>query len=212
MKNLAPILNLLLAIALVFVSIKMVTDKQAQKEADDMNNKTNQTMETILNRSSIRSYTTQEVEEDKIETLLRAAMAAPSAANKQPWAFIVVNERDLLDSLAMELPYAKMLAEAPVAIVVCGDLNKTLLDADQAYWVQDCSAATQNLLLAAHSMGLGAVWTGVFPRTERVDFVRNVLQIPSNLVPLNVIPIGYPNQENSPKDKWNPDNIFYNKM
>ena len=206
MKNTSQLLNLLLATALVVLSIKItLTDSKTPSIQNDT------TMETILNRTSVRSYTDKVVEPDKVEQLLRAAMAAPTAVNKQPWAFVVVTERALLDSLSALLPYAKMLESVSTAIVVCGNLDKALLEVNQAYWVQDCSAATQNLLLAAQSMGLGAVWTGVFPREDRVAEVRSVLNIPLNLVPLNVIPVGYPKGDSVPKDKWNPQNIFYNK-
>ncbi|MGL5271912.1 MAG: nitroreductase family protein [Phocaeicola sp.] len=180
------------------------TPQQASQE--------NQTMESIFNRTSVRSYTTQKVEKEKVDLMLRAAMAAPTAVNKQPWAFIVVDDREVLDSLAANLPYAKMIAEAPLAIVVCGNLDKALTEVDRNYWIQDCSAATQNILLAAHSLGLGAVWTGVTPRQERIKTVREVLNIPSNLVPLNVIPIGYPKGETKPKDKFDASNIYHNKF
>lgn len=206
MKNRAQILNLLLAIALVVLVIKIaLIDSEISTTQQDT------TMETILTRTSVRSYTDKVVEPEKIEQLLRAAMSAPTAVNKQPWAFVVVTDRALLDTLSVLLPYGKMLKSATTAIVVCGDLNKALLDINQAYWVQDCSAASQNILLAAHAMGLGAVWTGVFPREDRVADVRGVLNIPDNLVPLNVIPVGYPNGDSMPKDKWNIENIYYNR-
>lgn len=206
MKNTAQILNLLLATALVVLAIKitLIDTKPSTVQNDS-------TMEAILTRTSVRSYTDKVVETEKIEKLLRAAMAAPTAVNKQPWAFVVVTDRALLDTLSVLLPYGKMLKSASTAIVVCGDLNKALLDINQAYWVQDCSAASQNILLAAHAMGLGAVWTGVFPREDRVADVRGVLNIPDNLVPLNVIPVGYPTGDSMPKDKWNIENIYYNR-
>jgi nitroreductase len=206
MKNTAQLLNLLLATALVVLAIKItILDTKAPTVVDDA------TMRTILSRTSVRSYTEKVVESEKVEQLLRAAMAAPTAVNKQPWAFVVITERVLLDTLSVLLPYGKMLKSAPMAIVVCGDLNKALLEINQAYWVQDCSAASQNILLAAQSMGLGAVWTGVYPREDRVADVRGVLNIPNNLVPLNVIPVGYPKGDITPKDKWNTENIYYNR-
>ena len=137
-------------------------------------------------------------------------MAAPSARNLQPWAFIIITDRNTLNTLADRLPYAKMLYEATAAIVVCGIPEKSG-DSPEGYWVQDCSAATQNILLAIESMGLGAVWTGVYPRSERIDVVRDVLSIPQNVFPLNVIPIGYPKGENRPKDKFKPENIRWEK-
>lgn len=136
-------------------------------------------------------------------------MAAPTAVNRQPWQFVVIDTRESLDSLAEVLPYAKMLNHASLAIVPCGDLSKAF-ENEPMYWVQDLSAATENLLLAAHSLGLGAVWTGVYPTAERVAAVSRRLGLPSNIVPLAVVPVGYPEGEQHPKDKWNPDVIHYN--
>ena len=121
----------------------------------------NPTIATIYNRKSVRHFTNQMVSRKQLTELIRAGMAAPTAVNKQPWAFIAIDDRGMLDQLAEILPYAKMLKQATGAIVVCGDMTKTLDGIAQEYWIQDCSAATQNILLAAESMGLGAVWTGV---------------------------------------------------
>ena len=167
-------------------------------------------IEVILTRTSVRTYLDKKVEPEKIDVLLKAAMAAPSAVNKQPWAFIVITDRDKLNTLAESLPHAKMLTKAPLAIVVCGDLSKGLEGNALNYWVQDVSAASENLLLAAHALGLGAVWTGVYPLMERVNDVSRILELPRHIVPLNVIPVGYPAGETAPKDKWNPENIHYN--
>jgi nitroreductase len=137
-------------------------------------------------------------------------MAAPSAKNKQVWEFVVVNERSALDRLATLLPYAKMLLQAPVAIVVCGDVSKNT-EESELNWVSDCSAAAQNLLLAAESLGLGAVWTAAFPYAGRVAAVRQVTHIPDNITPLCVIPVGYPAKAEPIKDKWHPEKIHYNQ-
>lgn len=169
-------------------------------------------LENIHARTSIRSYLPQEVEDEKIEQLLRAAMAAPTATNKQPWAFIVIRNKEVLNELGSTLPYAKMVKDAPLAIAVCGDLNKAISGAGVEYWVQDASAATENLLLAAQSLGLGAVWTGVYPIEERVKEVQKILQLPKEIIPLNVIPIGYPAESPLPKDKWKPENIHYDRF
>jgi nitroreductase len=134
-------------------------------------------------------------------------MAAPSAVNMQPWRFMVITERGLLDSLASHLPYAKMLATAPAAVSVCGDIRKTTGEKEREYWVQDCSAATENLLLAAHGMGLGAVWTAVYPVDERIDAVQETLDLPSYLIPLNVVAVGYPAERREPKEKWDPGKV-----
>lgn len=169
-------------------------------------------LEAIFTRTSVRSYDPDRaMSPDTVETLLRAAMSAPTAVNKQPWAFVVLDNREALDSLAEVLPYAKMLNHAPLAIVVCGDMDKALEGTARDFWIQDASAATENLLIAAHALGLGAVWTGVYPDSERVEAVKNRLGLPSAIIPLCVVPVGYPEGEQTPKDKWNPGVIHYNR-
>ena len=167
-------------------------------------------LNNIASRVSVRSYLDKPVEDAKIEQLLRAGMAAPSAMNKQPWHFVVVTDKQQLAALAKANPYAGMAAKAPLAIVVCGDMSKALPGSAREFWVQDCSAATENILLAANAMGLGAVWTGTYPSEERVKAVSKVLQLPKKLIPLNTIVIGYPDGTNTPKDKWKPANVSYN--
>lgn len=169
----------------------------------------NETLKVIHNRKSVRHYTDQAVTTEQIELLLQAGMAAPTAVNRQPWVFYVVTRRETLDSLADQLPYANMLTQAQAAIVVCGDMEKAGNMKDKGYWVQDCAAATQNILLAAESIGLGAVWTAVFPYDDRSASVINTLKLPVHHVPLNVIPIGYPTGEDLPKDKWKPENVIW---
>jgi nitroreductase len=151
-----------------------------------------------------------DISDGQIEVLLRAAMAAPSSKNKQVWEFIVINERGALDRLAALLPYAKMLLQAPAAIVVCADVSKHTGEA-ALNWVADCSAATENLLLAAESLGLGAVWTAAFPYADRMAAVRQVTCIPEQIMPLNVIPVGYSAKVEPVKDKWHPEKIHYNQ-
>ncbi len=169
-------------------------------------------IENIMTRTSVRSFTDKPVPAEAVETMLRAGMAAPTAVNKQPWHFVVVNSREKLDELAGTNRNAKMLQEATLAIVVCGDMDKALPGKAQEYWIQDCSAATENILLAAHALGLGAVWTGCYPMDERVKAVREVLRLPEHLTPLCVIVIGYPNENPAPKDKWKPENVTYNEF
>ena len=169
----------------------------------------NKALEVIHNRKSVRHFTDQPVSKQQIETLLRAGMAAPTAANRQPWVFYVVTQRETLDALGQQLPYAKMLHQAQSAIVVCGDMDKAGNLKDKGYWVQDCSAASENILLAAESIGLGAVWTASYPYDDRTKVVIKELNLPEKHVPLNVIPIGYPTGEDVPKDKWKPENIFW---
>ena len=166
-------------------------------------------LDVIATRTSVRAYRDCPVGADTVELLLRAAMAAPSAMNRQPWVFVVVDDKALLQKFADSLQYAKMAVSAPLAVVVCADLTRNP-GASGDWWVMDASAASENLLLAAHAVGLGAVWTGVYPRSERVKAVRTILGLPESVVPLNVIPIGYPAETPEPKQKWNPGNIRRN--
>lgn len=175
------------------------------------NAKSDLVMENILNRKSVRKYTNEDVKKEQLEMLVRAGMAAPSARNSQPWLFFVINDRAILDNLAKQLPNAKMLLNAKAAIVVCGNLQKALEGDGREFWVQDCSAATQNILLAAESMGLGAVWTGAYPRKETVNIIKVELGLPEHIVPLNVIPIGWQTGEEKPKQKYTEENIRWNK-
>lgn len=151
----------------------------------------------IFTRRSIRKYTADLVSEKDVKMMLKAAMPAPSASNRKPWHYIVVTDRAILDNLARAHPYGKMLLEALLCIVVCGDKNIS-----SRCWVQDCSAATENLLLAATALGLGAVWLGVHPQEERVNPIRKVLNIPENIIPLNLISIGHPAEEKEPRTQY----------
>jgi len=129
--------------------------------------------------------------------MLKAAMAAPSASNLKPWHFIVVTKRQILDNLGKVHPYGKMLSKAPLCIVVCGDTKIS-----SAFWVQDCSVASENLLLTVTALGLGAVWLGVYPREERVNDVRKVLNTPENIIPLNIISVGHPAEQKEPRTQY----------
>jgi nitroreductase len=165
-------------------------------------------LKIIHTRKSIRNYTNKPVPDETIEIMLRAAMAAPSARNVQPWRFYIITNRIMLNDLSITLPYAKMLESAPLAIVIAGDLLKGSPNQEQIHnWVIDCAAATQNLLLAAEALGLGAVWTGVYPYQSRVDAVSKALSLPAHIIPLNIIPIGYPAKQELPKNKWDPGKI-----
>jgi nitroreductase len=166
--------------------------------------------ENIFNRKSVRNYTSEPVSDEHIEAMLKAAMSAPSAVNYQPWRFVVVTERTELDAMAEFLPYARMLKQAPLAIVVCGET--TWFEGNEnPYWQQDCSAATQNLLLAAEALGLGAVWTGVYPNQDLYPKLHDYLNLPSTVQPFCCIPVGHPAGNEQPKDKWKPENIHYGK-
>jgi len=164
-------------------------------------------MKAILNRRSIRKYTDQPVPERLLIELLEAAMCAPSAGNEQPWQFVVIDQRGILDEIPKFHPYAAMVAEAPVAILVCGDLDK---DLHRGYWVQDCAAATENILIAVQDKGIGAVWVGVYPREDRVQAMRALLGIPDSVVPFALISLGYPAEEKPPANRFDAGRIHYN--
>jgi len=161
-------------------------------------------LQTILSRRSIRLYTPEPVSEALVDDLLRAAMSAPSAGNQQPWQFVVIRERQKLDSIPVFHPYAEMVKSASVAVLVCGDMR---LEKNKGYWVQDCSAATQNLLLAAHAQGLGAVWVGVYPNEERLEGFRKLLEIPEEIIPFALVPVGYPDESKPPSNRYEPSRI-----
>ena len=167
----------------------------------------NRAYRNIVERTSVRRYTEQGVTEEQKTAILFAAMCAPSGVNMQPWEFIVVDQRKLLDELADALPYAKMVRQAPMAIIVCGNTDRFLDGEDNILWQQDLSAASENILLAAHALGLGGVWTCLYPHSDRINSVRRILDIPDNFIPFNLIPIGHPVTESAPRDKWYPDRI-----
>ena len=166
------------------------------------------TIEAILTRRSIRHYTRESVPDEVIAEILQAAMSAPSAGNQQPWHFVVIVDRGLREEIPTFHPYAQMVREAPVAIVVCGDLR---LETYKGYWVQDCSAATQNILLAAHAKGLGAVWVGIYPKEERVKRLQKLLELPTQVIPLALIPLGFPAERVPPANRFDPARIHRNR-
>ena len=168
--------------------------------------------ETIASRTSIRKFDpSKSVSDADIERILKAGMCAPSAMDRRPWEFVVVRDKMKLAALGSRLPYSRCANGVQAAIVVCGNLDNGLPGRGKEYWIHDCSAATMNILLAAKGLGLGAVWTGVYPGEDRVAVVREVLAIPEGYAPLNVIPIGYPAENPTPKDKWNESKVHYDK-
>lgn len=164
----------------------------------------------IHNRRSVREYTNQAIGKEDLLTILRAGMAAPTAVNLQPWSFVTVTERAVLDRLGDGLPYAKMLGGAEAAIVVCA-IPKKAYEQKVEFAVIDSACASQNILLAVESLGLGAVWTAVYPYSHRMDLVRRTLNIPDNIIPLNVIPIGHPAGAGKPINKFIQENIHWEK-
>ena len=164
----------------------------------------NDFIQLIMTRTSIRAFQDRPVSDETVEVLLKAAMAAPSAKNSQPWSFTVIRDRALLEKLGDSLPNAKMTATAPVAVVICGVLDKALPGEAREYWIQDAAAATENFLLAVHALGLGAVWTGVHPISERIRILKDTLRLPDCIEPFCLIPFGYPAVPAAVKDKWDP--------
>ncbi|MBO3804054.1 MAG: nitroreductase family protein [Candidatus Brockarchaeota archaeon] len=164
-------------------------------------------LEAILSRRSIRRYGRREVPDEVVEKLLAAAMSAPSAGNEQPWHFVVIKDRELLDAIPRFHPYSQMLKEAPLAVLVCGD---PALEKHAGFWVQDCSAATQNLLIAAHALGLGGVWLGVYPLEERVKGIRNLLKIPERIIPFALVSLGYPEEKKPPANRYDSSRVHIN--
>lgn len=193
------ILSLALLAAVMLACAPSKTDSSMQE---------NQAVANILSRKSVRQFTAEPVTEAQIDTLLRCAMAAPSAVNFQPWDFIVVTERALLDTIGNRFPNTRISENVQVAFVMCGNMEKTFPGAPD-FWIDDVSAATENLLLAAHSMGLGAVWCGIF-HTDKVPGLQQILGLPEHIVPLCVVPVGHPAEDPEVKDKYKPENIHYN--
>lgn len=199
-----------IAALIVIFSFSCDQNTQTEQTKEPIRSKRDMVLENIHSRKSVRHFVEgKTISKEDLDVLVRAGMAAPTAVNLQPWHFIVIDKREDLDSLQTGLPYAKMLAQASAAIVVCGD--STIKAGGMAFWEFDCSLASGNILLAAEAMDFGAVFTAVHPSRERIDFVKKHLQLPENIIPLNVIPIGYPTGEDKPKDKYKPEKIHYGK-
>ncbi len=156
-------------------------------------------IEALMTRRSIRKYTDRPVPDQVVEQLLRAAMAAPSAANQQPWHFVVIRDRSALESVATNLTYGTMVREAQLAVLICGALGD---ERHPGFWVEDCSAATQNLLIAAHALGLGAVWLGIYPREELVAYMRLLCGVPDRVIPFALVAVGHPAEQPRPADRF----------
>lgn len=166
-------------------------------------------VEAILSRRSIRQYRKEPLPKELIDELLNAAMNAPSAGNEQPWHFVVIQDHKVLHEVPRYHPYSGMVRDAPAAIVVCADLR--LAGEDKVWWVQDCSAATENILIAAHSMGLGAVWLGVYPKQDRVEGLKALLAMPQDIIPFSIIPLGYPAEKKPQESRYQAPRIHYNR-
>lgn len=168
----------------------------------------NSALNSIFARRSVRKYEAKPVDDSLVSDLLQAAMAAPSAVAKDPWEFVVVRDKDMLSGIAEGLPNGKMLAEAAVGIVVCGDLNR-VHDGQISYLLQDCAASIENMLLAASMLGLGACWLGVHPREERIAHIRSLLNVPDPVTPISVVSIGWPAQSPSARTRYRADAVHF---
>jgi len=169
-----------------------------------------QKLDFIFGRRSIRRFKPGEVSEETVRTLLEVAMAAPSAAGCDPWRFVVIRKRETLNQIAEILPYGKMMAQAAVGIVVCGDIEAAH-DHQLSYLLQDCSAAIENLLLAVHTLGLGACWLGVHPRENRMQSISQLLNLPTSVVPVSAIAIGYPGEVKEPRTRYKAASVHKEK-
>lgn len=208
-----------IVIAWALVAMMVVAAACGSKEAQPADKSA---LEVIKARTSIRSFTGEKLTEDQIHTLLDAAMAAPTDANIQPWRFIVITDDEIKSGLYQGAKHKHMVETAGAVIIVCGETTRMARphnaseDAEPVptpnkYWFEDCSAATENLLLAATALDLGAVWLSCYPSERIVDRIRAYLGIPENVTPLAIVPVGYPAEQPEPKNKWNPDYIHYDK-
>ena len=177
---------------------------------NDMNNDTQKVIDAIMTRTSVRQYTDEPITDQEIETLLKAGMAAPSACNLQPWRFVVVTNAAVKKAISEQIKPAGPASKAPVVIVVCGDMDHTF-EAAPDYWAEDCSAATENIMLAAHAMGLGTVWMGIYPQKERYELLKDLLNLPNNIKAFGMIAVGHPAEHPAPKDKWDANKVHYEK-
>ena len=167
-----------------------------------------ETMEAILTRRSVRKYIKSKISDETIQELLEAGMNAPSAGNEQPWHFIIINDPSILQKVPTFHNHAQMLKDASIAILICGDLN---LEKHEGMWVQDCAAATENILLAIRAKNLGAVWLGIYPREKRINGMRELLKIPDNVMPFSLISIGRPAVEQKKVNRYDLSRIHYNR-
>lgn len=165
-------------------------------------------MREIFERRSIRNFTQYSIPDEKITNLLKAAMQAPSAGNVQPWSYVVIDDRSILKSITRFHPYSSMLLTAPDAILVCAHPDKEIF---HGFWPQDCSAATENILLECVSNNLGSVWLGIYPYDDRINGMRRILKLPEEIIPFSLVAIGVPTTKVSPILRFDQSRIYSNK-
>ncbi|MCK9190874.1 MAG: nitroreductase family protein [Sphaerochaetaceae bacterium] len=170
----------------------------------------NETLNNIYSRRSVREYSNKEIPQSVIDSLMKAGLSAPSNVNKMPWEFVVVDDKKILERLANATLYAKMTKDAPLAILVCGNMERTLPGEGKDSWVEDCSAASENILIAAQSLNLGAVWTGVYPTHDRVRNVSKAAYLPEHIIPLSLIVLGYPKNLTFEEKELPTNRVHYN--
>lgn len=197
---------IVLVIAAVIVPSPIIKPGKAKPPVTSNDN----ILTVIHERRSVRDYTGEPVSMEEVHTLIKAAFAAPTSLNAQPWYFIVVTDRKTLDRLANVVEYGKMLKKVPVAIAVCGKPAESAAvpHGVPETWIMDCAAASQNILLAARGLGLGTVWIGAYPDDFRIKGITNILELPEGVIPLNLIAVGRPTDVDKPKDKYKPEKIF----
>lgn len=165
-------------------------------------------LQAIYSRRSIRKYKKAQVPFDFLEEILKAGMVAPSALDERPWHFVVIDDQEVLAKLAGELEHCGMLSEAAAAVLVCGDER---LEKIKGFWPQDCSACAENILLAAHALGLGAVWLAVFPLEDRMSVLRTTHQLPPHIIPFALIPLGWPGEDLGAEDRYDKGKVHFNR-
>ncbi len=165
-------------------------------------------LEAIYTRRSVRKYTDKALTQEEIDILMKAAMQAPSAGNGQPWEFVIITNKEAREKIAAMNVYANMAKDAPMTILVCGNLSRTKMP---QYWQQDCSAVVQNIMLAAHAIGLGTVWTGIYPEEDRVAGFSKTFNLPENVLPLGAIVVGHPANDTPQVDRYDESRIHFEK-
>ncbi|MDR1181397.1 MAG: nitroreductase family protein [Bacteroidales bacterium] len=206
MKNKRVIIYQVICLLLLLVVAVLYVRQQRGTTEKSMTSVKETVLSVINNRKSVRDFIpTKPVSKEDIESIVKAGMAAPSGKDIRPWEIVVIEDRAVLDAMAAQLPHAKMLAQSPLAMVVCGDTSQS------SYWYLDCSAVTENILLAVEALELGAVWTAAYPYEDRMNAVIQSINLPEHILPLCVIPMGYPKGEQKVKDKYDESKIHHNK-
>lgn len=203
---------------ITILSLCLVCGLLAATSCNNSSRSSEAALEVIMNRKSVRQYTDQKLSDAQIETLLKAAMAAPTGNNFQPWRFVVVTDQAIKEKMILSR-WNEMYRQAAAVFVVCGENSVTFQrsadEEPQTYenelWYEDCAAATENLLLAAEALGLGAVWTACYPYDENYKAIAEILGLPEGVIPFSVVPVGYPAYDEPAKDKWKPENVHYNR-